>query len=113
MTDPTRDLLPEGLEDRLPQSAAAAAAIERAALEKMNAWGYDLVRPPLIEFESSMAERMHGFATRGMFRFVDPKSLLYLNGLTLDYKDSLMQSGFVFENPHAKKSCGCGTSFSA
>jgi len=75
MTDPTRDLLPEGLEDRLPQSAAAAASIERAALEKMNAWGYDLVRPPLIEFETSMAERMHGFATRGMFRFVDPKSL--------------------------------------
>ena len=36
--------------------------------------------------------------------FVDPKSLLYLNGMTLDYKESLMQSGFVFENPNAKKS---------
>jgi len=45
--------------------------------------------------------------------FVDPKSLVFLNGMTLDWKDSLMQSGFVFENPHAKKSCGCGTSFSA
>jgi ATP phosphoribosyltransferase regulatory subunit len=75
MTDPTRDLLPEGLEDRLPQSAAAAARIERAALAKMDSWGYDLVRPPLIEFERSMAERMHGFATRRMFRFVDPRSL--------------------------------------
>jgi iron-sulfur cluster assembly protein len=42
--------------------------------------------------------------------FVDPKSL---DGMTLDWKDSLIQSGFVFENPHAKKSCGCGTSFSA
>jgi ATP phosphoribosyltransferase regulatory subunit len=75
MTDPTRDLLPEGLEDRLPQSAAAAARIERAALETMDAWGYDRVRPPLVEFEKSMAARMHGFATRQMFRFVDPRSL--------------------------------------
>ena len=75
MTDPTRDLLPEGLEDRLPQSAAAAARIERAALAAMDSYGYDLVRPPLIEFEKSMADRMDGFATRRMFRFVDPKSL--------------------------------------
>jgi iron-sulfur cluster assembly protein len=45
--------------------------------------------------------------------FVDPKSMVYLNGMTLDWKDSLIQSGFVFENPHAQKSCGCGTSFSA
>lgn len=44
---------------------------------------------------------------------VDPKSFLYLHGMTLDYKETLMQSGFVFENPNAKKSCGCGTSFSA
>jgi iron-sulfur cluster assembly protein len=44
---------------------------------------------------------------------VDPKSMLYLHGLTLDYKETLMQSGFVFENPNAHKSCGCGTSFTA
>ena len=48
----------------------------------------------------------------GVQVFVDPKSILYLDGLVLDWKDSLMQSGFAFENPHAKKSCGCGTSFS-
>ena len=45
--------------------------------------------------------------------FVDPKSLLYLDGMTLDYQESLMRSGFVFDNPNALKSCGCGTSFSA
>lgn len=44
---------------------------------------------------------------------VDPKSMLYLHGLTLDYQETLMQSGFVFHNPNAHKSCGCGTSFSA
>ena len=45
--------------------------------------------------------------------FVDPKSLVYLKGMTLDYKETLMESGFVFNNPNAKKSCGCGTSFTA
>jgi iron-sulfur cluster assembly protein len=45
--------------------------------------------------------------------FIDPKSMVFLDGMTLDWKDSLIHSGFVFENPHAKKSCGCGTSFSA
>jgi iron-sulfur cluster assembly protein len=49
----------------------------------------------------------------GVQIFIDPKSILYLHGLTLDYQESLMQSGFVFENPNAKKSCGCGTSFAA
>lgn len=53
------------------------------------------------------------FVFDGVKIVVDPKSLLYLHGLTLDYKESLMQSGFVFENPNAQKSCGCGTSFSA
>jgi len=45
--------------------------------------------------------------------FIDPKSMVYLDGMTLDWKDSLIHSGFVFDNPHAKKSCGCGTSFAA
>jgi iron-sulfur cluster assembly protein len=45
--------------------------------------------------------------------FVDPKSMVFLDGMTLDWKDALLQSGFVFQNPHATKSCGCGTSFSS
>ena len=45
--------------------------------------------------------------------FVDPKSLIYLDGMTLDWKESLIYSGFEFQNPHAQKTCGCGTSFSA
>ena len=44
--------------------------------------------------------------------FVDPKSYLFLNGTTVDFKESLMGRGFVFENPNASNSCGCGTSFS-
>ena len=47
------------------------------------------------------------FEYDGVKLFVDPKSYLYLHGLTLDYQESLLQSGFAFENPNAKKTCGC------
>ena len=43
---------------------------------------------------------------------VDAKSHLYLDGMTIDYKNGLMGGGFEFQNPLAKKSCGCGHSFS-
>ncbi len=43
---------------------------------------------------------------------VDPKSFLYLAGLEMDYETSITTSTFVFKNPNAKSSCGCGTSFS-
>jgi iron-sulfur cluster assembly protein len=45
--------------------------------------------------------------------FVDRKSLLYLDGTVLDYDTSLMSKGFVFNNPNAKATCGCGSSFGA
>ena len=51
------------------------------------------------------------FERDGAKVLVDMKSLLYLNGTELDYKDELMQAGFVFQNPNVKRSCGCGTSF--
>jgi len=41
----------------------------------------------------------------------DPKSLLYLNGTEIDFKDEIMGRGFVFNNPNATSSCGCGSSF--
>lgn len=42
---------------------------------------------------------------------IDAQSHQYLDGMTIDYKSSLMGGGFEFSNPNAKKSCGCGTSF--
>lgn len=51
------------------------------------------------------------FERDGAKVLVDMKSLLYLMGTELDYKDELMQSGFVFQNPNVKKACGCGASF--
>jgi iron-sulfur cluster assembly protein len=44
--------------------------------------------------------------------FVDPKSFRFIDGTTLDYDTSLVSKGFIFNNPNAKSSCGCGTSFS-
>jgi iron-sulfur cluster assembly protein len=44
--------------------------------------------------------------------FVDPKSYRFIDGTTLDYDTSLVSKGFIFNNPNAKSSCGCGTSFS-
>ncbi len=43
----------------------------------------------------------------------DPKSYVYLNGVSVDFKDEVMGRGFVFNNPNASSSCGCGSSFSA
>lgn len=45
--------------------------------------------------------------------FVDKKSHLFLDGTTLDYDTELLSKGFVFNNPNAKQSCGCGSSFGA
>ena len=75
MQETDRDLLPEGLEDRLPASAAAAARVTRAVLDCLGGHGYDRVQPPSIEFERSLASRMAGISARRMFRFVDPASL--------------------------------------
>ncbi len=51
------------------------------------------------------------FEHEGIKILIDAKSHLYLDGTTIDFKTSLMGGGFEFQNPLAKKSCGCGTSF--
>ena len=111
MIDPAADLLPEGLEDRLPQSMTAAARVERTVLAVLDSHGYDRVRPPLIEFMQSMARRMDGVKTRKLFRFVDPKSLVYIDGTELDFTKEGINEGFKFNNPNVSDECGCGESF--
>src|SRR5438874_5923659 len=65
-----------------------------------------------IRFDSQPRERDRIFQFGNVRVFVDPKSFIYLHGMTLDFNETLMQQGFVFVNPNAQKSCGCGTSFS-
>lgn len=84
MTEPNPDLLPEGLEDRLPREAAATTRVMRAIQDVMHGHGYDRVLPPMIEFERSLAARMDGINQRRMFRFVDPASLRMM-GLRSDH----------------------------
>jgi iron-sulfur cluster assembly protein len=66
-----------------------------------------------IRFDSQPRDRDRVFQYGDVRVFVDPKSFIYLHGMTLDYQETLMQQGFVFVNPNASKSCGCGTSFTA
>lgn len=59
---------------------------------------------------TATAERGDSYTLRVI---CDPKSYLYLNDTTIDFKDELMGRGFVFNNPNATNTCGCGSSFSA
>jgi iron-sulfur cluster assembly protein len=63
-------------------------------------------------FETEPQAGDQDFQQHGLRVFVDQKSSLFLKGLQIDYVDGLNGSGFVYENPKAAKSCGCGTSFS-
>lgn len=64
-----------------------------------------------LSLAESPTEKDQVFESAGIRVFVDPKSYLYLSGMTLDFQDGLMGKGFVFNNPNATKTCGCGSSF--
>ncbi len=51
--------------------------------------------------------------SEGVTVYVDPKSAIFIDGMQVDYHESLMGSGFAFSNPNATGTCGCGTSFTA
>jgi iron-sulfur cluster assembly protein len=66
-----------------------------------------------IKFDTHPRERDRVYEFDGVRVFVDPKSFLYLNGMILDYEETLMRQGFNFINPNSSRSCGCGSSFSS
>ncbi|MGA7107825.1 MAG: iron-sulfur cluster assembly accessory protein [Terracidiphilus sp.] len=66
-----------------------------------------------IKFDTQPRERDRVYDFDGVRVFVDPKSFLYLHGMTLDYEETLMRQGFNFINPNSSRSCGCGSSFSS
>lgn len=65
-----------------------------------------------LNFEPEVREQDQVFEISGVKVIVDSKSLLYLEGTTLDYVNGLAGQGFKFVNPNATRSCGCGSSFS-
>jgi len=66
-----------------------------------------------LDLTESRSDLDEEFEVDGIKVVCDPKSYLYLNGTTLDFKDEIMGRGFVFNNPNATTSCGCGSSFTA
>ncbi|SRR5579883_203498 len=66
-----------------------------------------------LGFDSEARENDKIIMKDGIRIFVDPKSLFYLSGTQLDFTDGLNGRGFVFNNPNASKTCGCGSSFGA
>jgi iron-sulfur cluster assembly protein len=70
-----------------------------------------------LQYQMAFDERVHEndaeIEANGVRVLVDEKSALYLMGSTLDYVDTLMESGFKIVNPNAKSTCGCGQSFGA
>jgi len=65
-----------------------------------------------IAFDAQAREHDNIFNFDGVRVFIDPKSFVYLKGMTLDYEETLMRQGFNFHNPNSQRSCGCGSSFS-
>ena len=65
-----------------------------------------------LDLTETKGEHDDEIVSNGIKCIVDPKSQLYLDGVTLDFKDEIMGRGFVFNNPNATHTCGCGSSFS-
>ena len=66
----------------------------------------DVAGPEAVNEEDTVVEYEGGIRCA-----IDPKSLMFLYGLRLDYSDALIGGGFSFQNPNAESTCGCGTSF--
>ncbi len=65
-----------------------------------------------LEFAEGPSKGDRELESHGVPLYVDPKSYLYLMGTEVDYVDSLAGAGFKFTNPNARRTCGCGESFS-
>ena len=64
-----------------------------------------------LDFDKSQKETDKVFSSNGVTLVIEGRSLLYLMGTTLDFDGGLNGKGFVFSNPNAKDTCGCGFSF--
>lgn len=64
-----------------------------------------------LDFDEKQSPSDKFFKSNGIPLIIEGKSLLYIMGMTLDYEGGLNGKGFVFSNPNAKDTCGCGTSF--
>ncbi|RXM52200.1 MULTISPECIES: HesB/IscA family protein [unclassified Chryseobacterium] len=66
----------------------------------------------VLKFDNQKTDTDQIFEDNGIKIIIDKKSILYLAGTTLEYSGGLNGKGFVFNNPNASRTCGCGESFS-
>ena len=64
-----------------------------------------------LEYVDVPASEDMSFVSHGVHVFIDPKSLVFVEGLTMDWKRNGLNEGFDFQNPQEKDRCGCGESF--
>ena len=88
---------------KMPEGSALRVAIKGGGCSGFN-YALDVTDTP--------AEDDEVFESHGVRIVCDPKSYLYINGTEVDYSDDLLKGGFIFNNPNAKGTCGCGASFS-
>lgn len=67
----------------------------------------------ILDLAETVSDSDLFFEQHGIKIACDEKSHLYLDGTSVDFNDGVMERGFVFNNPNATSSCGCGSSFSA
>lgn len=89
------------------EDKAADEAFLRVKVKRGGCSGYSYK----MEFDTAVTEKDKAFDMNGARVVIDDQSLLYLLGLTLDFQGGLNGKGFIFENPNANKTCGCGSSF--
>jgi len=94
---------------RMMDENALVEHVVRIGVSAGGCSGYSYV----LDIVDEIKENDRKFEQHGVNIICDPKSYLYLNGTEIDFEGSMMGGGFKFNNPNVKRSCGCGTSFSA
>lgn len=94
---------------KLRQEAGSESLLLRVGVKQGGCSGMSYVMD--FEKEENLKEDDYTIQYDGFKLACDPKSLLYLFGMSLDYSDALIGGGFQFHNPNAQDSCGCGKSF--
>ena len=92
-------------EQKMPENVALRVGVEGGGC---SGFEYKLGFDEHVDEQTDTVREMHGVRVA-----VDKKSLLYLDGTEIDFHNGIEKRGFVFNNPNATKSCGCGSSFQA
>jgi iron-sulfur cluster assembly protein len=111
MAEPTLNLSPKAAVKIREQIAKRAGAQPTAGIRVGVKGGGCSGLSYVIEFCDQPRAKDKLIELDGARVYVDPKSLIYLNGTTLDYVETFQQKGFKFHNPQQRSECGCGESF--